>query len=492
MSKIGEFELIGRISASVTVPQGVTGIGDDCAIIPQKQGLDTLVTTDLLIEGRHFLLDDVTPYRLGWKSAAVNISDIAAMGGRPTSAFLSIAMPKGLSDKRIAMLDGDPDQPVGPCQPVGTGQPGGSGHPVGFSHHGGEELWIDGFIRGFNACCSRFGVSLLGGDTSASPSQLFINVTVMGDCPHGSAVRRDGALPGDLICVTGPLGDSGTGLKLILERISGAGGSGDGGRNGRCGDIGSIGSNGSTVDSSSIERSGGTRGTVDFGDGVSNGDREDTGSAGSNGSTGDGSTGRSGVAEISPEEYLIGRHYLPEPRVDIGQTLAATPGVHSMMDISDGIASDLRHILEASSRRFQRVQEAPCADSASLQEPLQPHQTVQQSLQTSLRSSQPGASLGAEIDLQSLQSSQPGPSLGAEIDLRSLPISAQMRAVCAARGWDAAEIAVSGGEDYELLFTAAPGTSLPDGCTVIGRIVQGGGGIRWIGSDKEFKGFTHF
>ena len=350
MSKIGEFELIGRINASVTVPQGVTGIGDDCAIIPQKQGLDTLVTTDLLIEGRHFLLSDVTPFRLGWKSAAVNISDIAAMGGRPTSAFLSIAMPKGLSDKRIAVMDEGP------------------GHPDG------EELWIDGFIRGFNACCSRFGVSLLGGDTSASPSQLFINVTVMGECLHDAAIRRDGALPGDAVCVTGPLGDSGTGLRLILERTSGSGGGG--------------------------------------------------------------STGNS--SGNSPEEYLIGRHYLPEPRVDIGLTLAATPGVHSMMDISDGIASDLRHILDASSRRS-----APT-------------------------------------------------SLGAEIDLRSLPISARMQAVCNARGWDAAEIAVSGGEDYELLFTAAPGTPLPDGCTVIGRIVQGGGGIRWIGSDKEFKGFTHF
>ena len=138
MSEIGEFELIGRIVAqiggaqcrgdaagrcdatgqheppchseplchserseeSVTpAPPGTLGIGDDCAIIPQREGLDTLVSTDLLIEGRHFLLDDISPYELGWKSAAVNISDIAAMGGRPTAAFLSIALPAGLAER---------------------------------------------------------------------------------------------------------------------------------------------------------------------------------------------------------------------------------------------------------------------------------------------------------------------------------------------------------------------------------------------------------
>ena len=78
----------------VSVPEGVTGIGDDCAIIPQESGMETLVSTDMLIEGTHFLMDDITPWQLGWKSAAVNISDIAAMGGSPEGSFLSFALPK--------------------------------------------------------------------------------------------------------------------------------------------------------------------------------------------------------------------------------------------------------------------------------------------------------------------------------------------------------------------------------------------------------------
>ena len=206
MSHIGEFDLIRRISAQFKNDQrfaqvpgdrgagsetssgtpagseassGVVGIGDDCAVMPQREGLDTLVTTDLLVEDRHFLLSDVSPEQLGWKSAAVNISDIAAMGGRPTAAFLSIALPASVSAE-----------------------------------------WVDKFIAGFRELSARFGVPLLGGDTSASPDKLFINVTVLGECPHGRALLRSGARPGDLICVTGPLGNSAAGLKLILERLS--------------------------------------------------------------------------------------------------------------------------------------------------------------------------------------------------------------------------------------------------------------------------------
>ena len=346
MSK--EFELIARISATVSVPQGVTGIGDDCAIIPQHGGLDTLVTTDLLVEGRHFLLEDITPYQLGWKSAAVNISDIAAMGGRPVASFLSIALPQKLmpSTNKAENVD---------------------------------ECWIDGFIAGFRELSERFGVSLLGGDTSASDDKLFINVAVLGECPHGQAVMRSGARPGDLVCVTGALGDSAAGLKLIRGRAA----SGQQAPPLRCG-------HGSPHQAP------------------------------------------------DPADILIRRHYLPVPRVEIGRQLAALPGVHAMMDISDGIASDLRHILEESTTNRTPV------------------------------------------------------SLGAEIDLKSLPLSDELKAVCAGRGWDAVELAVSGGEDYELLFTVAPGTQLPEGCTVIGRIIPGDGSIHWIGSDKDFKGFTHF
>lgn len=384
MSHTGEFELIGRISAQFNddkafhLPPGVAGIGDDCAVLPQHDGLDTLVTTDLLIEDRHFLLSDVSPYELGWKSAAVNISDIAAMGGRPTASFLSIALP------------GDMD-----VQP-----------------------WVERFITGFRELSARFGVPLLGGDTSASPDKLFINVTVLGECPHGRAVMRSGALPGDLVCVTGPLGDAAGGLKLILERAS-------------------------------LER---------------RSPEEHTGD--------------------TPEAVLVRRHYLPMPRVEEGMALRDCPGVHAMMDISDGIASDLRHILKASSV-------LPSSDPASFEDGVPKNYR--------LSSNQASFEDGTTF-------------LGAEIDLAALPLSPELRAVCAGRGWDACELAVSGGEDYELLVTMAPEAleaaraALGGRLYVIGRIVESGAGegrnvpldgppgpsIRWLGGSKDYKGFTHF
>ena len=375
MSNIGEFDLIERISAQFRDYQAVDagvdasgssllGIGDDCAVLPQREGLDTLVTTDLLIEDRHFLLRDISAWQLGWKAAAVNISDIAAMGGRPEASFLSIALPPRLSE----VAD-----------------------------------WVDRFISGFKALSDRFGVPLLGGDTSASPDKLFINVTVLGSCPHGSAILRSGARVGDLICVTGPLGDAAAGLKLILER--------------------------------SAAVASGAPASCHF--------------------------ERSQEIPSSPEETLIRRHYEPLPRVAEGIALRACHGVHSMMDISDGIASDLRHILKAS-----------------------------------------------------------GSTLGAVIDLKSLPLSEELRRVCASRGWDPYELAVSGGEDYELLFTIAP-EALDDArkalaalqasveaagraeaaeasgtsgarLTVIGRI-SAEPGIRWEGgAQHDYQGFTHF
>ena len=85
----------------------MTGIGDDCAVIPQESGLDTLVSTDMLIEGVHFLRDDVKPFDLGWKSVAVNLSDIAAMGGKPVATFLSLALPAGTDTAWVdAFIDG--------------------------------------------------------------------------------------------------------------------------------------------------------------------------------------------------------------------------------------------------------------------------------------------------------------------------------------------------------------------------------------------------
>ena len=309
----GEFELIDWIKGQFRVPDGVLGIGDDCAVLPQRDGLETLVTTDMLVEGVHFLLEDIDPYSLGWKSAAVNLSDIAGMGGKPVGTFLSCALPGTLGDD-----------------------------------------FLKGFFEGYKALSERFDCPLLGGDTTSSLGKLCINVTVLGACKTGRSRKRSAAEPGDLICVTGPLGDSAAGLKVILEN----------------------------------------------------------------------------AAAEKEEGILRERHYRPVPRIEEGMELAATPGVNAMMDISDGIGSDLRHILEESGK-------------------------------------------------------------GARVDVRSLPLSAELRTVCARRGWDPVELALDGGEDYELLFTCRPGTTVPVPHTVIGEILAAPG-LRWEGTDRDFTGFHHF
>lgn len=469
MSRIGEFDLIERIRAqflqdscfrtvadgaaggsSAGVPaagsagndsEGVVGIGDDCAVIPQRSGVDTLVTTDLLIEDRHFLLSDVSPEDLGWKSAAVNISDIAAMGGRPVATFLSIALPPKLPLARLSssaipgsrllgIAGGGESSEVaggGESSEVAGGVDVSGGPNGGFESDDGRAEWVDRFIAGFKELSSKFGVPLLGGDTSASPDKLFINVTVLGECPHGRAVLRSGARAGDLICVTGNLGDAAAGLKLILERKENA----DLDPSLRLGVQ-------TDVPLSAKMAENALRGTLSSTPKCSG--EEDAAVHMSSAEGFAGGITAPACSRETAEKVLIRRHYLPMPRVAEGRALAAVPGVHAMMDISDGIASDFRHILEASSGN--------------------------------------------------------GVSIGAEIDLGALPLSEELRQLCAERGWDANELAVSGGEDYELLFTIAP-DALPaarralDSVYVIGRVTEGGG-IRWIGSEKEFRGFTHF
>lgn len=314
LRELGEFGLIEEIKQGIEVPQGYLGIGDDCAVMPQKSGMETLVSTDMLIEGTHFLMEDISAYRLGWKSAAVNISDIAAMGGRCTGSFLSFALPKGL----------------------------------------GKE-WTDEFFRGYKEISSLYGCPLLGGDTTSSPDRLCISVTVTGEAPAGKSVKRSNAAIGDLICVTGNLGDSGCGLKIILE----------------------------------------------------------------------------GSGRDADAEKLIARHYLPMPRVKEGMEIAAA-GASAMMDISDGIGSDLRHIIEAS-------------------------------------------------------------GVGAEIDTSMIPLSNELKSKCAEYGWDPLELAISGGEDYELLFTISEENAkkIDFNHFVIGKIISGDK-IIWRGSERDYMGFRHF
>lgn len=333
----GEFGFINLIRSRITDPAGICGIGDDCAVLPMNSKTDLVVTTDLLIEDVHFILSDITAAQLAYKSAAVNLSDIAAMGARPIGCFLSIALPKNVTAK-----------------------------------------WADQFIESFIAICDRFGATLLGGDTTSSKGPIAINVAVLGKVPCGRSKLRSSARPGDLICCTGTLGDSGAGLDVVLSRVA------------------------------SAEK-----------------------------------------AKLDADaEWLVRRHYEPTPRIQEGLLLGELEGVHAMMDISDGIASDLNHILKASS-------------TSSIQ-------------------------------------------LGADIHVEQLPLSSKLRRWSSANDKDAIELALTAGEDFELLMTISPDDfdrargRLASLCplTVIGEITASHKGIRYMDGDQEltqqFAGYTHF
>ncbi len=172
---LGEFGLIDWIQQQAGSGNHLSlGIGDDCAIQPQQADQDLLTSTDLLIEGVHFNREWSSMFDLGRKAAAVNISDIAAMGGTPQSIFLGIGRPKEISD--------------------------------------GE---IEGFLSGFLAEIKRYGAVLAGGDTCGSPGPLMISVTVQGMVSTGEALCRQGASYGDVIYVSGSLGDSALALRLL-------------------------------------------------------------------------------------------------------------------------------------------------------------------------------------------------------------------------------------------------------------------------------------
>ena len=180
IKKLGEFTLIENIarSAAVSDPQVVQAIGDDAAVVSLDRNTCLLVTTDMLKEGIHFKKEFSSPYVLGKKSLSVNLSDIAAMGGAPLYYFVSIAIP--------------PDT---------------------------DYRFIRELYRGMNAQARRFGAHLLGGDTTASQDSLVISITLLGKAAKSHVLYRHGARPGDLIFVTGTLGDSALGLMLLEKGL---------------------------------------------------------------------------------------------------------------------------------------------------------------------------------------------------------------------------------------------------------------------------------
>lgn len=179
LKELGEFGLIDRIARQVrTSPAVVLGIGDDAAALSPTPGTLTLITSDMLLEGVHFDLDFCDPQSLGRKSLAVNLSDLAAMGAVPRQFLLSIALPPTLSLE-----------------------------------------FLDGFMSGVLELAERFGVTLVGGDTCASRGGLAISITALGEQTPERVVKRSGAAPGDLVCLTGTVGDAAAGLDELNKGV---------------------------------------------------------------------------------------------------------------------------------------------------------------------------------------------------------------------------------------------------------------------------------
>lgn len=177
ISKLGEFGLINRLTDNIKIKNESTikGVGDDCAVLHYPDS-EVLVTTDMLMEGVHFDLTYIDLQHLGYKSAMVNISDIFAMNGTPRQLTVSIAL-----SKRFKVED------------------------------------MDDFYSGLKLACDKWGVDIVGGDTTSSYTGLAISITCIGEARKDDIVYRSGAKDTDLICVSGDLGAAYMGLQL-LER----------------------------------------------------------------------------------------------------------------------------------------------------------------------------------------------------------------------------------------------------------------------------------
>ncbi len=311
---MNEFELIRRyFRHDRPARQDVrTGVGDDAAVLRTPPGKDLVSAIDTLVEGRHFP-QGTSAYDIGWKALAVNLSDLAAMGAEPAWFTLALTLPQV------------------------------------------DEVWLDGFARGLFHLAEAHGIELVGGDTTRGP--LTVSVAVHGLVTAGRALLRSGAVAGDVICVTGTVGDAALALESML-------------------------------------------------------------------------------AGDSVEAALEQRLNRPQPRVASGLALGGL--AHAAIDISDGLAADLGHVLEAS-------------------------------------------------------------GVGATVEIDSLPLSAALTGLPLQR---AATLALTGGDDYELCVCLPVGRldqaqrTVPDALTPIGRVVPDPG-LRLRRSDGapftlERTGYAHF
>ena len=260
ISELGEFGLIERLAKNIATKNDTTiqGIGDDCAILAPTEGMRSVVTTDLLMEGVHFDLTYVPLRHLGYKAVMVNLSDVFAMNAQPRQITVSLAVSSKFSVEDI------------------------------------EELYA-----GMRLACEKWGVDIVGGDTTASLTGLAISITAIGEARPEDIVLRSGAKPTDLICVSGNLGAAYMGLQL-LEREK-------------------------VIYNEQVEEA------------RRSGNKEQM------------ELLRDAQPDFSGREYLLERQLKPEARGDIIAALKQA-GVHptSMMDISDGLSSELMHICKQS------------------------------------------------------------------------------------------------------------------------------------------------
>ena len=329
--EIGEFGFIETIKkeCATTLKDVIKGIGDDCAVFGPYSGRVLLFTTDMLVEDIHFLKEKITPYQLGWKSIAVNLSDIAAMGGRPLILLISLAIPAEMDVELI------------------------------------QDLY-----KGMKDICKHYEVTIAGGDTVASPDKLVINVSLIGDAKENEVLYRSGARPGDSIYLTGNVGDSFAGLTILKKEIS---------------------------------------------------------------------------LSKSIASHFITIHNEPKPLIETGMAVATSRLANAMIDVSDGLLSDLGHI---------------CKESG----------------------------------------------VGAMLFKSKIPISSELKLLASHVKFDPLDFALSGGEDYLLLLTV-PEVNIKDFEIVgkdkgllplylIGKIVEGKG-ITMVTDDDSLeeidsKGFNHF
>lgn len=336
IAEIGEFGLIKHLTEGheLKTSETLKGVGDDCAVIAHEgSDMVTLVTTDMLMDGIHFDLTYTSMEQLGYKAAMVNLSDVFAMNGQPRQLLVSIAI-----DKRFAVED------------------------------------LDDFYHGLHQACDKWGVDIVGGDTTTSLTGIAISITCIGRAQKDNVVYRSGAKNTDLVCVTGDLGAAYMGLQ-ILEREK-------------------------RVYYQMIDearKAGRKPDSVQF------------------------------DPDFAGREYLLQRQLQPDARGDVIKALGEA-GVKptAMMDISDGLSSELHHICEQS-------------------------------------------------------------HVGCRIYEKNIPIDYQTAASAEEMNLNVTTCAVNGGDDYELLFTVPIGDyktveAIPN-VRIIGHITEENLGVRLIARD---------